>query len=745
MKLPPWMMIILVILFLVCGGGGALSGLFGGGTGSTSIESPTAAELPFDSPTTIPDVFTPQPVSKDGQTWTVMLYQDADDQILEQDIFTDFNEAERIGSSDHVQIVSQLDRFRGAFAGDGNWSEARRYYLTRDDDLTKINSKMMADLGEVNMADPATLVDFATWAIKTFPADHYVLILSDHGMGWPGGWTDGDMSNSLAATGSAPLIKVMGNALYSNQLDEALGNIRSQTGIDKFDIIGMDACLMGQLEILSMLEPHARYAITSQETEPALGWAYTAFLQALTQNPGMSAANLSKEVVQTYIDGDQRIVDDQARNDFLRQMGGSRASAAQVANEIGKDVTISAIDLSRIPPLMNTVNDLAYAMQGEDQSNVAQARDYALSFTSIFGKEVPPAYIDLGNFVQILKQNSNDGNVQALSDSVLSGIKQAVLAEKHGPGKRGATGVAIYFPNSSLYRSPYSGPQSYTEIARHFAENSLWDDFLAYHYNDRTFDAATRVAVIPDANSTTRAPGAGLIQISPITSSSTEAAPGQPVTLSAQINGSNIGYVYLFIGYFDQTSNSIFVADTDYLESPDTRQVDGVNYPKWSDSGPFTINFKWDPTVFSISDGQKTVTALFVPQQYGASAEDAVYALDGIYTFTESGQQINARLNFRNSKLVSVFGITGQGDTGAPRQITPQAGDTFTLLDKWMDLNADGSVKETVRQKGETLTFSDKPFEWIEQYAAAGDYIVGFVVSDLDGNSKEAYTQVTVK
>jgi hypothetical protein len=217
------------------------------------------------------------------------------------------------------------------------------------------------------------------------------------------------------------------------------------------------------------------------------------------------------------------------------------------------------------------------------------------------------------------------------------------------------------------------------------------------------------------------------------------------VTLSAKITGNNIGYAYLFIGYYDQSSNSIFVADTDYLESPDTREVDGVFYPKWSDKGSFNLKFNWDPTVFSISDGQKTVMALFAPQQYGASAEDAIYAVDGIYTFAESGSQLNARLNFRNGQLVSVFGITGQGDTGAPRQITPQPGDTFTMLDEWLNLNADGSVKESTTLQGETLTFSDQPFEWKEQYAAAGDYIVGFMIADMDGNTTEAYTQVTVK
>jgi hypothetical protein len=137
--------------------------------------------------------------------------------------------------------------------------------------------------------------------------------------------------------------------------------------------------------------------------------------------------------------------------------------------------------------------------------------------------------------------------------------------------------------------------------------------------------------------------------------------------------------------------------------------------------------------------------AMFKPQQYGASADDAIYTVDGIYTFSESGSQVNASLFFRNGKLVSVFGVTGEGETGAPRQITPQSGDTFTLLNTWLELNSDGSVKESTTQQGETLTFSDQPFEWKEQYAAAGDYIVGFNITDMDGNANEAYTQVTVK
>ena len=216
--------------------------------------------------------------------------------------------------------------------------------------------------------------------------------------------------------------------------------------------------------------------------------------------------------------------------------------------------------------------------------------------------------------------------------------------------------------------------------------------------------------------------------------------------MRADINGTNIGNIYLFIGYYDQGSNSIFVADTDFLESPDTQQVDGVYYPKWGSNGAFTVKFDWDPYVFTISDGQNSAVALFTPQQYGATAADAIYSVDGVYTFASGGSRLNARLNFRDGKLVSVFGITGQGDTGAPHEIIPQAGDTFTILEKWLQLDPQGKVQDTVFQESQTtLTFGGQPFTWQETYAATGYYIVGFVVTDLDGNSQEVYGQVNVQ
>jgi hypothetical protein len=259
---------------------------------------------------------------------------------------------------------------------------------------------------------------------------------------------------------------------------------------------------------------------------------------------------------------------------------------------------------------------------------------------------------------------------------------------------------------------------------------------------DRGFEPQTREAVVPGDGFPIRAPGLGNITVSEITASSKVASPNQPVRLSVDISGENIGYIYLFVGYLDQASNSIAILDTDYLESAETREVNGVFYPLWS--GDFTMSFNWDPVVFGINDGQTSATALFTPQSYGASAEEATYAVEGTYTFAQSGESVEARLYFQNGSLVSVFGVTGAGDTGAPREITPGRGDTFTLLQKWIETTSSGGTR-AVFENGETLVFGAQPITWEQLFAAQGDYVVGFLIEDLDGNQFPVYTKITVQ
>jgi len=149
--------------------------------------------------------------------------------------------------------------------------------------------------------------------------------------------------------------------------------------------------------------------------------------------------------------------------------------------------------------------------------------------------------------------------------------------------------------------------------------------------------------------------------------------------------------------------------------------------------------------VFAINDGRQSVVARFAPETYGASQAEAVYTVEGIYTFADGSGSRPARLYFRDQLLRQVLGFYGEGAAGAPREITPKPGDTFTVMEQWLDLDQRGNVVKTAQQKGKTLTFGDQPFKWKELDAAAGEYVVGFVVEDLDGNPQTVFERITVR
>lgn len=707
---------------------------FSGSTGTiTGPSGPAASSLPAASTSSV----TPD------QTWTIMLYQDADDKVLEQDIFIDFNEAERVGSSERVNIVAQLDRYIGGFRGDGDWSDTRRYFIQRDDNLDVIRSPYES-IGEVDMSNPQVLFDFVTWAISNYPADKYVLIMSDHGMGWPGGWTDPEPSSG--PRNNLPIARAIGDAMYLQDIDAALQAVREQTGLDAFELVGMDACLMGHMEVFTALAPHARFAVASQEVEPAVGWAYTSFLTDLVNNPDITGRELGQAIVDSYIVEDQRVTDANARAQFVGRGG---ISAQQLAAQLEQGVTLAAVDLSQMPAAIEGLNRFSLYLQNMDQRVVAKSRNYAQGFTSIFGQNVPASYIDLAHFSALLVRETNDQNLRGVVEEMFGTFQNLVVAEKSGSKKPGATGLSIYFPNSQLYGSAAAGPASYVPVAERFSGVSLWDDFLNFHYTGRSFQDTAGLLSVPDRSAVIEAPGAGAISLSPLTVDTTTVAPGETILMSADIDGENLGYIYLFAGFYDREANSTNVIDMDFIDSGDSREVNGIYYPEWGE-GAFTLEFEWEPIVFAINDGSNRVLALLEPLVYGATPEQAVYAVDGIYTFVD-GTQRQARALFSNESLQQVVTFqNGDANEGAdvmpaPREVLPEVGDQFTVLERWYDLDSNGQLVNQGYEEGGTLTFGNTLWTYEVLDAPAGEYAIGYIVEDLDGNRAETYADVIVE
>ncbi len=705
-------------------------------TEEAAADGGSAAE-PTSTPRPAAPTRTPAPVGggqadPGSQTWTVMLYQNADDEVLEEDIFIDLNEAERVGSSDRVQIVSQIDRYRGAFRGDGDWDTTRRYFVQQDDDLYRLASEPLEE-GEANMADGATLADFIVWAASQYPADKYVLILSDHGMGWPGGWNDPTARGRGAD--DVPIARAFGDLLYLNELDRTLARAVAEAGFGQFEVIGFDACLMAHVEVFAAVQPYARYAVASQEVEPGLGWAYAAFLRQLVDNPGMDGAELSQAIVNSYIVGDQRILDEAARQDYA----GRRVSAAAVAEATGASATLSAVNLAQLPDVLRALDEFALALGEADPRLVARARRFAQSFESVFGEDAPPSYIDLAHFAALSAQETGDPAVTDAARALLTALSGAIVAETSGPDRPGAYGLSIYFPNSELFRSSLAGHDSYTRVAERFAADALWDDFLVAHYTGRQLTrTVTLPTPVPEAAGV--APGAAPLSLDAIQLSSKVASADQPVVLSTTAHGEAISFIYLFVGYYDEARNALRFADQDFIEGDDTQSVDGVFYPVWN--GPdIPIEFEWTPTLYAIDDGTRQVQALLNPETYGASAEDATFSTDGYYVFA-GGDRRYAQLIFDGrGELRAVFGFTNPDGTGAPSEITPESGDQFILLETWYDLQ----TQDYATTEGETLTFGDSVWTWSPIPAPAGLYNVGFIAEDLDGNYSEAYVDVQVR
>src|SRR5437867_4306380 len=89
--------------------------------------------------------------------WTILMYMDADNNLEDAGI-VDFKEMASVGSTSLVNIVVQFDRAVGYNNSYGDWTDAKRFLVAAGMDPTP--TAAVQDLGEVDMADPATLVSF---------------------------------------------------------------------------------------------------------------------------------------------------------------------------------------------------------------------------------------------------------------------------------------------------------------------------------------------------------------------------------------------------------------------------------------------------------------------------------------------------------------------------------------------------------------------------------------------------------
>ena len=664
----------------------------------TNVDSPSGVIVPPDT-SNLPE-------------WTVIVYSDADDEILEGDVWFDVNEMELVGSNEQMNIVVQLDRAEGAFDGDGNWTDTRRYLIKQDNDVNTITSPVVESIGEADMGDPQTLVNFVTWAIQKYPAKKYILIMSDHGAGWANGFSDLSSNSTL----SLP------------EITNAVAQVQQSMGGQKFEIIGFDACLMGMIEVYGSLYPYSNYMIASEEVIPATGWSYTAWLQRLAQNPAVSGREVSDYIISTYI------VEDTALT--------MTRPAAEIT-QIEADTTLSAIDSARVPELINAMNQFIATLANVNQEWVAQGREYTRSYYSVFDERLPSPFIDLLNFAEIMA-TTNDPAIMQANEQLRIAAGNAIISEKHGAGMAGSYGISFHFPISDIYQfTEFSNdaPLRYGIDAAGFLEQSSWDEFLAFHYTGQAFVPQQGQAFEPNRASPIVAPGASELSLAPVQLSATQITGDELLTLSTTVNG-NASYIYFILYFYNPDAEAYWVADQSFVPAAEMTTIGGVNAPDYGPS-PIEVTYEWEPSLFVLMDGQKEAFALFEPDEYLSADGVATYSLYGQYTPVNSNIPVDAKLIFDpDGNLLNVYALPDpEGDGIATAvAVTPQIGDTFEDYVQSYYFNENNESYFDYSLSGDIFTYGEQGFWFESRYPVDGEYSIGFYAVDFDNNIQESYS-----
>lgn len=141
---------------------------------------------------------------------------------------------------------------------------------------------------QLDSTSPDTLADFIKFGKDNFKADRYMLLFWDHGAGPVYGFGyDEHMSEDDSLT-----------------LDEIITAFDRNKDVH-FDIIGMDCCIMANIETCNALAPYCSNAILSEDFESSLGWEYSEWMKELENNPGITSDELGKCVIDSTVSANE--------------------------------------------------------------------------------------------------------------------------------------------------------------------------------------------------------------------------------------------------------------------------------------------------------------------------------------------------------------------------------------------------------------------------------------------------------
>ena len=329
-----------------------------------------------------------------SDTYTLMLYMCASDLESECGFATeDLNEIMYGYTAGNLNVIVQT-------GGTAEWKNTvvaddrcQRYQVT-EDGLELVDDS----LGMQNMADSATLTDFIQYCSSNYAADHYGLVLWDHGGGVVGGYGYDENFG--------------GDSMSLTEMSRALGDASVH-----LDMLGFDACLMANFETCLMAAPYADYLIASEEPEPGCGWYYTDWIGKLSENCGIPPKRYGRQII----------------DDYITESGWDSPSMYS---------TLGMFDLQQVtqkllPALSQFSDDAVQQLSAGEYRRISQSRS---NTRAVYQSELD--HIDLLDYAQHSQSETADQLVQAVSD--------CVVYYRETENGSGDNGLSILFPYYDL-------------------------------------------------------------------------------------------------------------------------------------------------------------------------------------------------------------------------------------------------------------------------------------------------------
>lgn len=340
------------------------------------------------------------------------------DNNLYRDLNRVLNTLETIGSNNDINFVAQTD----------SWKEnnTARYYLTKDQDFSTVNSEYIPVNSEnENSGSTDVFSKAVNWSFSTYPAKMNWLNISTHGMGFAAINSDSNPDSSLNIIDFAKATK---NGLNSKKLD----------------LISFDACLMATVEVASELKDVSNIMIGSEDSTFYWGYGYYKTFSKIAQKPEMTADEISRSLV---LDVNNKGTGNQT-------------------------FTISATNINKIGLLETEVDKLAKALRKalpKYHDDILRALEKSKDFVNADG--VP--FRDLNRLISLVKENVNDTDVKSACDSINNAMYKKgviILSRQSKYEKDLGRGLSIYVPISGKVSKIYRQTK--------FAKNTDWDEFL---------------------------------------------------------------------------------------------------------------------------------------------------------------------------------------------------------------------------------------------------------------------------